>query len=277
MAAIQLRMIAPDSEAFPAMNWPRRLVARSIAIAALASGLAPSSLPAQTPADAPAPYPAVALKLPEEHADGSFAAFRKELADVARTRIFAELARIVVTPGFFWERDFEGAFDPKRSAAENFAAAIGLERNNGAGWRSLAHYAAEAGADRMPSRPGVICAPPQPIFDAYDFSRLLESTQTARADWGYARAGSAEVRAAARERSAVVAKIGLHFVRILAVESKDGGPEAARTAWARVATPAGKTGFVAPGTLAPAYPPRLCYAKDAVGRWRIAGFIGVRD
>jgi hypothetical protein len=129
----------------------------------------------------------------------------------------------------------------------------------------------------MPSRPGVVCAPPLPEFDAYEFSKLIETTGSARSDWGYARSGGAQVRAAPRERSAVVAKVGLHFVRILAVEGKNDSPDAARSAWIRVATPAGKSGFVAPGALAPAFPPRLCYAKDVVGRWRIAGFIGTRD
>lgn len=266
------------------MHRPRLLpVAVFCAAATFAAGLAPSAASAQAAPTAPAaadaaqPYRPVAVKLPEAQGEQSFTAFRKELADVARGRIFAELARIVVTPGFFWERDFGGDFDPKRSAAENLAAAIGLERNNGAGWRTLAGFAAEAGATAMLSRPGVICAPPRPAFDAFEFDRLVEFTHSARTDWGYARGGSAEVRAEPRDRSAIVEKIGLHFVRILGFEAKDDDADAARTAWARVATPSGKTGFVAPGKLASAYPPRLCYTKDAIGRWRIAGFVGAGD
>jgi hypothetical protein len=220
------------------------------------------------------PYKLVAVKPPENYADASYAAFRKELAELAQRRIYAELTRIVVTGGFFWERDFAGAYDAKRSATENLAAAIGLERGSGGGWQWLADTAADGGASPMPSRPGVLCAPGQPQFEAFEFDWLLEVTRSAATDWGYPRTGGADVRAQAREKSAVVETIGSHFVRLLTVPSKEAEPH--RT-WARVATPAGRTGFVAPGVIAAAYPARLCYAKDTLGRWRIVGFVGAGD
>jgi hypothetical protein len=40
-----------------------------------------------------------------------------------------------------------------------------------------------------------------------------------------------------------------------------------------VALPDGKTGYTAPGRLMSLTPDRLCYIKDLVVGWRIAGFI----
>jgi hypothetical protein len=264
------------------MYCPRLLLAAMVpAAAALAIGLMSSSAqsPPAAPAEAevPTPYQPVAIKLAEPYGDTSFATFRQELADVAQRRIFANLERMVVTPGFFWERDFGAAYDAKRSAGENLAAAIGLEHNDGAGWQWLADIAAEAGATPMPSRPGVVCAPAPPLFDAFEFDRLLESTHSARRAWVFPRAGSAEMRVQRHERSAIAGTIGLHFVRLLGFEPRGDDADAARTAWTRVAMPDGKTGYVAPGKLAALDPAQLCYVKDALGRWRVAGFVGAGD
>jgi hypothetical protein len=250
----------------------------------LAVVLVPSALQAQeAPATRPAPgvglqpYKLVAITPPAAYEDESFAAFRKFLAEVAQRRIFAELERSVVARGFFWERDFAGTYDARRSAAENLAAAIRLERGSGAGWQWLADMVADASASPMPSRPGVVCAPGRPQFDAFEFDWLLEVTHSARTDWGYPRAGDAEVRAQPQARGQIVGKVGSHFVRLLAAEGGNDVADATGAAWVRVATPSGQSGFVAPGRIAPAYPPRLCYGKDALGRWSIAGFVGAGE
>ena len=64
-------------------------------------------------------------------------------------------------------------------------------------------------------------------------------------------------------------KLGLHLVRVLADES----PDAPMTAYTKVLTPAGKTGFVPANTLLPIAGEQMCYVKDGSG-WKIAGFIG---
>ena len=71
----------------------------------------------------------------------------------------------------------------------------------------------------------------------------------------------------------MVGTLGLHFVRLLGFEGPDSEPAPGRTQWARVAMPDGKTGFVAPGSLMSLTAERLCYIKDMVGGWRIAGYI----
>jgi hypothetical protein len=220
------------------------------------------------------PYQAVAVRVPAGPGDPSFAAFRTDLAAVARTRLFATLARYVVPRGFFWERDFAKGFDPKKSSAENLAAAISLERGSGSGWQTLAAFAAEPGATEIPASPGVLCAPAQPVFDSEDFERLTGATRSNASEWGYPRAPNISVRKRPRPESAVVETLGAHFVRIVRFETAPANPAPFRTAWARVATPSGKIGFVAPDTLMPLGAPRLCYIKDITGRWRITGFIG---
>ncbi len=69
--------------------------------------LAFAALPAkaQTPR-APKPYEPVAITRPAALEDASFTAFRLALAAVAKRRLYAELTPLVLTQGFFWDRDF---------------------------------------------------------------------------------------------------------------------------------------------------------------------------
>jgi hypothetical protein len=85
------------------------------------------------------------------------------------------------------------------------------------------------------------------------------------------------VRAAPQANAAVVETLGLHFVRVLGFEDKDGDTDPVRNAWARVATPGGKTGFTAPNALVSSYADRLCYGKEGGGPWRIVGYVGGGD
>jgi hypothetical protein len=221
------------------------------------------------------PYTSVAVTIAAAPEDASFASFRQQLAGVAKDRVYAELARHVVLQGFFWDGDFSGAFDPKRSSMENFAAAIGLERGGGSGWSSLANFAAAADATPLPSRPGVICAPTPPEFDDIEFERLLDATQTKSVNWKYPRTSGVVMRRAPRPNSAAIETLGLYLIHLLGYEASESDP--ARTAWARVAASSGKVGFVAPATLMPLRTDRLCYSKDVTGRWRIAGYVAAGD
>src|SRR5215203_3550311 len=87
---------------------------------------------AQAPPRAPKPYAPVAITRPAASDDASFIAFRAALAAKAKARIYAELAPLVLAQGFFWGRDFGKAFDPRKPAVDNLAAAIALEQGNGA-------------------------------------------------------------------------------------------------------------------------------------------------
>ncbi|MFN3566541.1 MAG: hypothetical protein ACK4V1_11235, partial [Burkholderiaceae bacterium] len=42
----------------------------------------------------------------------------------ARRRVYADLARLVVPQGFFWERDFARRNDGRRPGVDNLAAAV---------------------------------------------------------------------------------------------------------------------------------------------------------
>jgi hypothetical protein len=219
----------------------------------------------------------VVVQIPDAPSDPGFAAFRAEFAAVAKRRVYAELARLVVARGFFWERDFSHKLDPRRSGVENLAAAVGLEHGDGSGWTTLALFAAEASAAAIDGRPGVICGPARARFDDAEFNALIARTGSDAVDWAYPRAAALAVRASADMAGVVVETLGLHFVRLRRYAAKDGEPLPARTAWTHIATPAGRTGFVAPGTLLSPYAERLCYARDITGRWRITGFVGIGD
>lgn len=249
--------------------------AGSVAIlfgALIAAALTPA-LPA-LPQPSTIPFAPVNVKLPPAPAAAGFAAFRQHLAAIAKDRVFDELARAVVPQGFFWDRDFTDAFDPKKTSAENLAAAIHLEQGTGLGWQMLADFAAEPTAAEIPTAPGVLCAPGRPLFEQDEFDRLLDTTRSAAADWVFPRADGLELRAAPRPTGALVEKLGSYFLRLARSGEAADTANALRTAWTRVSAPTGKLGFAAPGTLASLSAPQLCYVKDVVGRWRIAGFIG---
>jgi hypothetical protein len=232
---------------------------------------------AQEPPRPPKPYAPVAITRPAASDDASFIAFRAALAAAARTRIYAELAPLVLTQGFFWARDFGHAFDPRKPAVDNLAAAIALEQGNGAGWDALAAFAAEAAVEPLDSRPGIVCAPARPGYDGVAFSRLLDLTYTTGIDWTYPRADETPVHTAPRQGAAKAGTLGLHFVRLMGFEGPDSDPAPGRNQWARVALPDGKAGFVAPGSLKSLTAERLCYGKNPLGVWRIAGYIAGGD
>jgi hypothetical protein len=193
------------------------------------------------------------------------------LAAVAKERIYAELARLVQEHGFFWDHDHGHAFDPRKPAVDNLAAAVALEGHNGSGWDRLAALAGETSAEPLASRPGVVCAPARPAFDSTALARLLDTTYSDIRDWAYPRAAETPVRTAPQPDSPVTGTLGLHFVLL-----PGGGEDSSipsRTHWVRVASPEGMTGFVAPGSLMSLAPERLCYIKGLAAGWRIAGYL----
>jgi hypothetical protein len=244
----------------------------SLLLAVIAAPCAALAAMAQSSARPPKPYEPVAITRPAASDDESFAAFRTVLAAAAKSRLYAELAPLVVERGFFWGRDFGRHFDSRKPSVDNLAAAIALERDNGSGWQALAVFAAEAAVEPLDSRPGVVCAPAQPGYDVVAFAKLIDVSVTSDIDWAYPRADETPVRAAAAPDAAKVGTLGLHFVRLMGFEGADSEPAPGRSQWARVALPDGKQGFVAPGSLMSLTAERLCYIKDLVG-WRIAGYI----
>jgi hypothetical protein len=244
-------------------------------LALSALSLAPAL--AQSPPRPPKPYAPVAIARPAPSGDASFNAFRTALAAAARSRIYAELTPLVVQQGFFWGRDFGQAFDPRKPAVDNLAAAIALEQGNGIGWDLLAAFAAEAAVAPLESRPGIVCAPARPGYDGVAYSKMLDTTYTTGIDWAYPRANETPVRSAPQPGAAVAGSIGPHFVRLLGFEGPDSEPAPGRNLWALVALPDGTPGFAAPGSLMSLTAERLCYIKDLVGGWRIAGYIAGGD
>lgn len=235
------------------------------------TGSAPAG--AQTPSPPLKPYTPVPIARAAALEDASFVAFRAALATAAKNRIYAELAALVLSQSFFWDRDFARRFDARKPAVDNLALAIDLERRDGIGWNALAVFAAEAAAEPLDSRPGVICAPARPSYDGVAFAKLLDASYTGGIDWAYPRADSTPVRAGPQPDAALAGTLGPHFVRLLGFEGADNEPVPGRTQWARIAMPDGKPGFVAPGSLMSLTTERLCYIKDLVAGWRIAGYI----
>jgi hypothetical protein len=228
-------------------------------------------LPLKPPPPPPIkPYTPVSAKPPVAYDDAAFVAFRKQLSDVAAKKDRAALAKLVVAQGFFWVQDKDLA-DPKKPGVDNLAKAIDLAAKDDSGWATLGGYGNEPTAAELPDHKGVFCAPADPAIDPQAFEALGQATQTDPSEWGYPLKDGVEVHAAAQPNSPVVEKLGLNLVHVLPDTAASSDPNA--PAFLHVATPSGKSGFIAMDAIAPLGGDQMCYTKDA-GGWKITGYLG---
>jgi hypothetical protein len=237
---------------------------------ALAGALSFGRLSAEEAAPKPKPYKPVAIELPQPVKDPSFAAFRKELADIAKRKDRAALAKHVAA-NFFWQTDDgKDIALPKRPGIDNLVRALYLDNPETEGWDILAAFAGDATADPSPQRKGVMCAPGEPRHDTAAAAALGEATGTTSAFWYYPNKSGLDVRDGAAPGSKVTGKLGMHLVWVYPDES----PAAAVfNDSVRIVLPSGAFGWVAADALVPLPGDLLCYAKDG-NTWRIAGFFG---
>lgn len=215
------------------------------------------------------PYKAVEVTIPTPPADKSLDAFRKQLAAIAQRKDRAALAKLVAAKDFFWESDFGGMFDAKKSGLDNLANALRLGEASGRGWAALAAFAAEPTIGRAALNPHSHCAPAPPQYEDAELAALGEETNTDVVDWSYPRQAGLQVRADAAKDAGVVETLGHILVRVL-------GAEGAGRAWLKVATPGGRIGYVPGAALVSTVANRLCFAKDGAA-WRITGYVGGGD
>ena len=246
-----------------------------IVLAATAFALfAPATVVAQQPPPTqqlapPKPYKPVLVTLPKPVNDASFEAFRKQLSSIAAKKDRAALARLVAA-NFFWVPEDTDIADKAKTAIENAAKALNLDGKDAPGWDALAAYALETTVMPDPQRPGVFCAPAEPAFDDKAADELATTTQTDAADWAFPLRDGIDVRSAPRQDAAVVDKLGLYLVRVLADDSP---ANAVLATFLKVLTPSGKVGYAPVDVLLPIGGEQLCYLKDA-DTWKIAGFLG---
>jgi hypothetical protein len=228
---------------------------------------------AQTPAAAPIKsYKPLAVTLPGPVNDPSFEAFRKQLGDIATRKDRAALAKLIVTQGFFLEGADGNKLDKKKSAIDNLAAALGgFAGREASGWEALSAAALDPTLEPLPDRKGVSCGPAGPTMDEQAFEALTKETGTEAGDWAFPVAPDLEVRGAAQPNAPVIEKLGMNLVRVLPDQPPQGNAPQNAPVFARVVTPAGKTGFVAIDGISPIGFDQLCYVKDASG-WKITGY-----
>ena len=229
----------------------------------------PAQPPTQPPEPPLGPYKPVPITLPPGVNDPSFETFRQQLADIAKNKDRAALARLVAA-NFFWVPENKDIADKQKPAIDNLSKALSLDGPDGFGWEALAAYAAEATAMADPDRKGVFCAPAEPAFDEKAADELANATHTDASDWAFPIRDGVEVRAEAKQDAPVLDKLGLHLVRVLADDSP---ANAVSAAFVKVATPSGKVGYAPTETILPIGGEQLCYVKDG-GTWKIAGFLG---
>jgi hypothetical protein len=247
----------------PALLLPLLALAATFAIEPQSSRAQQPQAPAAAPVK---PYPAIAVTPPQPYSDPSFAAFRKQLADIVQRKDRAALAKLVVPQGFFWMQDKDLA-DKRKSGIDNLAKAVDLDAKDGSGWNILAVFASDTTGIPLPNRKGVICAPADPQIDPKAFQSLVSTTQTQPADWAYPTQPGVAVRKAAEPNAGVVEKLGMNLVRVLSEGDSD------QQAFLHVATPSGKTGFVPVVSISSLGGDEICYVKGA-SDWKITGYFG---
>ncbi len=237
-----------------------------------AVGRAEPQLPAlKPPPMAPVkPYATVPVSPPVIFNDADFAAFRKQLADVADHKDRTALARLVVAQDFFWVQDKDLA-DKQKTGIDNLAKAIDLNAKDGSGWATLTGYASDPTGAPLPDHPNIVCAPAEPIIDPKAFEALIKATQSEPPEWGYPAKSGVEVRDAAKPDAPVVDKLGLTLVRVLTDSAPPDDPK--QPAFLHIATPSGKVGYVPLEAISSLAGDQMCYTKDASG-WKIVGYFG---
>jgi hypothetical protein len=240
----------------------------SACAAVLIAGSASAQYRSQPPPPAPAaPYKAVTITPPKPMTDETFEAMRKQVGEAAQRKDRAAMAHLVVAQGFFWQRENRNAADKRKSGIDNLSSALGLNNKEGAGWEILSGYAEDPTASPSPRHDGAMCAPADPAFDIKELDNLIKKTKTDVTEWGYPVSAGIEVHASAQANAPVVDKLGLHFVRIVPDLASD------PPSYMRIATPAGKSGFVSIDSIAPIGNDQICYVKDG-GAWKIGGYVG---
>ncbi len=237
----------------------------ALLLAGLASATAQKK--AKQKAMPPAPYKPIMIVLPQQMADDSFEAMRKQLGETSQRKDRAAMARLVVAQGFFWDRENRSAADKRKSGFDNLSAALGLNNKEGVGWEILSGYAEDPNASPSSKHDGAMCAPAEPAYDGKQFSDLLAATNTDATEWGYPVSDGLEVHAAPQANAPAIDRLGLHFVRILPDSASD------PPSFMRIATPGGKAGFVSIDSIAPVGNDQICYVKDG-GVWKIGGYVG---
>jgi hypothetical protein len=229
-----------------------------------------SAAPPPPAAAPPKPYKPVAVTLPTTVSDPSFDAFRKDVTAIAQRKDRAALSKLVLAKGFFWERD-DGKPAPKKSGIDILAQALDLAAKDGSGWMALLGFAAEPTASSPPDRKDMLCAPASPDYDERALEELAQTTETDVFEWGYPMRADVEVRETPSNTAPAIAKLGLHFVRVLDDDSQSTANTAGE--WLRVVAPSGEIGFVAADALASLTGAQLCYQKEG-NAWKISGVIG---
>jgi hypothetical protein len=237
------------------------------AIALLIVGTLATQAQNQPPAMPARPYKPVAITPPAPMTEPTFEAFRKQLGEVAQKKDRVALTAMVVTQGFFWERENRDRADKRKSGIDNLATALGLNNKNSAGWDILFSFTDDPTASVLAAHKSAICAPADPTYSAQEFDALIKATQTDVSDWGYPVSAGIEVHAAPQTAAPVIDKLGLTFVRV----SADNATPSAN--FMRVISPAGKPGYVSADAIAPIGNDQICYVKDG-GAWKLGGYIG---
>ena len=220
--------------------------------------------------DGDGPRPVRTVVFPSQGSRVSDSAFLGVLAGlreaIARRDASAVLARI--DDDFFIERDFGGIYDPEASARENFSSVYALDNTKlraeyrDSGWRQL---------ERDLSAPffakdGRVCGPPEVQVDP----PYTENDSDAWLDCFYVDGTDVVLREDASADGATLSTLSHEVIELPRPEttSVDLGR---RPAFLEVRRTSGERGFIEEQYVRECTGRRLCFVRDDVEGWKIAG------
>jgi hypothetical protein len=244
-----------------------RFTGTSLVLTAVAA-IALTALPASAQVATPGPYKVIPVTLPQPSGDPSFAAFRRQVLDVANRRDRGALARLVADT-FFWMGEKGDRANRKKPGIDNLASAAELDSEDGSGWEALGHVISDPTIERFRDRKGVMCSPAAPSLDQKAARQLTKDTGTQPDEWAYTTRPALNAYAAAQPDAPVVETLaGVQLVRVMPEDAPGMQPT-----FVRVVTPGGRVGFVRAEFVRTFPESQVCYIR-ATGGWKIAGIIG---
>lgn len=180
--------------------------------------------------------------------------------------------------GFFWDRDFGGMYDAKKSARENLSAALNIGGNIRPEyvdevWGNVQRLFGARAASRWKPGSPIVCLPGRArAFGKGAAARLAKRINGEGAhEWLYAYGVPVDVRARRDGAGASVGRIVNSAVKLLEPNGDMFGKR-----FVRVALPDGRTGYASRIDLHAFLGAQVCFVKRKQG-WRIVGYSGGGD
>jgi hypothetical protein len=228
------------------------------------------------------PYTQVKVEVAKAYQpDDAFKAVRTAMTTAVANKNTAALFALV-GPSFTWTVDgkLSADFNPGGTALENFKVAFGF-RNPGAAadgnvdggpfWDGLSSFALDGTFYQDANIANMICTPTYADADdnAFDQADKKVSAGDDATTW-YFTLAETNVMSSAEPKALTVTKVGTVALPLIGIIPPQDGDNPPAPTHLEVLLPSGKSGFIPYSAARPMVSNRLCFSKNAAGKWGIA-------